>query len=232
MARLASSTGASAAGPAPETGERPQSRVDRRKASTRAALVGAARQFLAEGGRTDVSIQEITDRADVGFGSFYNHFSSKTELFDAAVAATLEYHGQLLDALTADIEDPAEVFAVSVRHTGRLPRSHPVLAQILLNTGLPHLMEDAGLAPRVLRDIHRATESGRFSVRNPAVALVATGGALLGLLKLIDSAPDIDVDEVADELAVGILCLLGLPRDEATELCARPLPPLPPAASG
>jgi len=37
---------------------------------------------------------------------------------------------------------------------------------------------------------------------------------------------------VADELAVGILCLLGLPRDEAIELCARPLPPLPPAASG
>ncbi|HEX4359250.1 MAG TPA: TetR/AcrR family transcriptional regulator [Pseudonocardia sp.] len=210
-----------------EQGERPTSRGGRRKASTRAALITAARQFLAEGSRTDVSIQEITDRADVGFGSFYNHFSSKAELFGAAVAQTLNDHGQLLDALTADLEDPAEVFAVNVRHTGRLPRSRPELASVLMHTGLPYLMEDAGLAPRALRDIHRATESGRFIVRNPSVALVAAGGALLGLLQLIESSPRIDVDEVADELAVGVLCLLGLPREEAVELCARPLPTLP-----
>jgi AcrR family transcriptional regulator len=229
MARRASSSGATRDGEA-DPGERPVSRVARRKAGTRAALVAAARQFLAEDGRTDVSIQEITDRADVGFGSFYNHFSSKPELFEAAVAETLEHHGQLLDALTADLTDPAEVFAVCVRHSGRLPSNRPELARILLHTGLEHLMQDAGLGPRALRDIRRATESGRFTVRHPEVALVATGGSLLGLLKLIDSSPGIDVAEVADELAVGILCLVGLPREDALELCARPLPPLPPTS--
>ena len=63
-------------------------RVDRRKERTRNALLGAARQFLSEG-RTNVSIQEITDAADVGFGSFYNHFESKDALFEAAVGSTL-----------------------------------------------------------------------------------------------------------------------------------------------
>jgi AcrR family transcriptional regulator len=69
-------------------------RLDRRKARTRAALVGAAQRFLADG-KTNVSIQEITDAADVGFGSFYNHFSTKDELFADAVSATLDTWGTL-----------------------------------------------------------------------------------------------------------------------------------------
>ncbi|WP_222110077.1 TetR/AcrR family transcriptional regulator [Streptomyces cupreus] len=64
-------------------------RVDRRKARTRSALVCAAQRLLAEG-RTDVPIQEITEFADIGVGSFYNHFDSKDELFRVAVEETLE----------------------------------------------------------------------------------------------------------------------------------------------
>ena len=45
----------------------PPNRVDRRKERTRSALLRAARRLLAED-RTNVSIQEITDAADVGFG--------------------------------------------------------------------------------------------------------------------------------------------------------------------
>ena len=45
--------------------------------------------------------------ADVGFGSFYNHFSSKAELFEAAVADVLDELGALLDQLSVDVDDPA-----------------------------------------------------------------------------------------------------------------------------
>ncbi len=61
------------------------SRYTRRRQQTRDALLGAARALIAEGRASEASIQEITDRADVGFGSFYNHFDTKAELF--AVAA-------------------------------------------------------------------------------------------------------------------------------------------------
>jgi hypothetical protein len=54
----------------------------------------------AEGGRHDRLA------ADVGFGSFYNHFSSKAELFEAAVEDVLEETGQLLDRLSTDVDDP------------------------------------------------------------------------------------------------------------------------------
>src|SRR4029453_9390396 len=82
-------------------------RLDRRKARTRAALVAAARELLAPRDPAEVSIQEITDTADVGFGSFYNHFESKADLFDSALEDVLEEHGALFDALTPDMEYPA-----------------------------------------------------------------------------------------------------------------------------
>src|SRR3954451_22223733 len=127
-------------------------RVDRRKARTRAALIRAAQTLIAEG-RTNVPILEITQAADVGMGSFYNHFESKEQLFDAAVAEVLDAHGALLDHLTASLDDPAETFACSFRLTGRLFRRRPQESQILLANGIALLSSPLGLAPRALRDI-------------------------------------------------------------------------------
>lgn len=202
-------------------------RLDRRKARTRAALVAAAQRLLAEQGRADVSIQEITEAADVGFGSFYNHFTSKDELFDAAVALTLEEHGALLDSVVGDLEDPAEVFAASVRLTGRLQRIHPQMARILVRTGMTYLTSDGGLAPQVTRDLQAAADSGRLDIDDVHTAVAMVGGALLGVLNLLETRPDLDVGRVTDQLAFRLLCMFGLTRAEAQEIAARPLPSLP-----
>ncbi|MDT7647608.1 MAG: hypothetical protein QOC75_4608 [Pseudonocardiales bacterium] len=61
----------------------------------------------------------------MGLGSFYNHFQSKEELFEAAVEDVLELLGGLLDELTADIDDPVEAFAPSFRLFGRFHRRNP-----------------------------------------------------------------------------------------------------------
>jgi AcrR family transcriptional regulator len=65
---------------APAGGASPANRLDRRKAQTRQALIDAAVRLIAEGRGERASIQEITEAADVGFGSFYNHFPSKEQL--------------------------------------------------------------------------------------------------------------------------------------------------------
>jgi AcrR family transcriptional regulator len=85
-------------------------RLVRRKARTRAALVRAAQAYIAAG-KTNVPILEITEAADVGLGSFYNHFDTKEELFHAAVDDALDAFGAILDELTVGLTDPAEVFA-------------------------------------------------------------------------------------------------------------------------
>ena len=202
------------------------SRLDRRKAQTRAALVAAARTLLRTRDPAEVSIQEITDAADVGFGSFYNHFAAKQDLFAAAMDEVLEEHGAMLDGLTAGIEDPAEVFTVSVRITARFPRSHPELAQILSRSGARYLTAPDGLAPRALRDLQRAREAGRFRFDDPAVALACTGGALLAVLHLaLERRMTEDaVDRAADGLAVNVLRMFGLDEDDARDVAGRPLP--------
>ncbi|MEV2271283.1 TetR/AcrR family transcriptional regulator [Nonomuraea africana] len=200
------------------------SRRERRKSRIRQALIDAARAFLARQGMADVSIQELTEAADVGFGSFYNHFGSKEELFNAAIADVLEEHGQLLDELTADLEDPAEVFAASVRLTGRLVDTHPQIARILTRTGLPYLDSDIGLAPRALRDIRRAMEAGRFRLGNPYVALAGTGGSLLGFLQLWLAHPDLVDEGSPDELAEQLLRMYGMSHEEAHTIAHGPLP--------
>ncbi|MFE1442730.1 TetR/AcrR family transcriptional regulator [Streptomyces sp. NPDC058739] len=204
-------------------------RLDRRKARTRAALIAAAQGFLAAHGRTEVSIQEITEAADVGFGSFYNHFTSKDELFDAAVALTLEEHGVLLESVVGDLQDPAEIFAASVRLTGRLQRTHTQIARILVRTGMPYLTSGSGLAPRAMRDLQAAADDGRLDIDDPHTAVAMVGGALLGVLHLLETRPDLDAEHVSDQLATRLLRMFGMTRAEAQEIASRPLPALPPA---
>ncbi|MGO9222064.1 MAG: TetR/AcrR family transcriptional regulator, partial [Streptosporangiaceae bacterium] len=47
-------------------------------------------RLIAEGRGDRASIAEITEEADIGFGSFYNHFDSKDQLFQTASEEVLE----------------------------------------------------------------------------------------------------------------------------------------------
>ncbi|WP_254206194.1 TetR/AcrR family transcriptional regulator [Nocardia alni] len=203
-----------------------RNRVDRRRERTRNALLGAARKFLSEG-RSTVSIQEITDAADVGFGSFYNHFDSKDQLFDEAVRSALQVYSEMRDGIVALYDDPAEVFAVSFRMTGRMQRQIPEMIRVILNSGLSVLLRDEGLAPRARRDIVAAQEAGRFEPMDPDMAVMAAGGSLLGLLQLLDAQPGADAGALADEMTFHMLRMFGMNKRSAQKLTSTTLPPLP-----
>ncbi|OBI92184.1 TetR/AcrR family transcriptional regulator [Mycobacterium sp. 1245805.9] len=206
-----------------EAQDEPINRLERRKQRTRAALIQAAQALIAAG-KLNVPVLEITQAADVGMGSFYNHFDSKEELFEAAVADVLDAHGALLDQLTDSIEDPAETFACSFRLTGRLFRRRPQESRILLVSGLNLMGSDRGLGPRALRDITAAAAAGRFTVDDPKLAVAVAAGALLGLGKLLQDEPERDDAAAADRVTEDVLRLFGVPTDEAREICRRPLP--------
>ncbi len=202
-----------------------ENRLERRKMRTRAALISAAQTFIAAG-KFNVPVLEITQAADVGMGSFYNHFDSKDELFQAAVNEVLDGLGALLDKLTVEDEDPAETFARSFRLIGRLFRRRPEMSRVLLNSGLAMISADRGLAPRALRDIRFAAQAGRFSVDDPVLALSLAGGALMGMGQLLEDEPERDDAEAADAATRAVLVMFGVPADEAADICGRPLPNL------
>ncbi|HEX2893669.1 MAG TPA: TetR/AcrR family transcriptional regulator [Marmoricola sp.] len=204
--------------------ERPN-RVERRKARTRAALVRAAQHLIAEG-RTHVSILEITQAADVGMGSFYNHFETREQLFEAAVEDVLDAYGEVLDRATAHLEDPAEVFAASFRLTGRLHRREPELSRVLLVNALRLMSAPNGLAPRARRDIEAADREGRFHVDDLDVAVTMAAGAVMALGQLLHDQPDRDVEVTTDHVAESLLRMFGMRAADARRVISRPLPEL------
>ena len=187
------------------------SRLDRRKARTHQALIDAAVRLIAEGRGERASIQEITEEADIGFGSFYNHFESKTQLFQDASEQVLERWGQLADHAGAGITDPAERLAVGLRLSGRLGWSHPDIARFLTGAGLGALETPKGLAPRALRDIRAGQAASRFSFPDADIALSAVAGGLLGLLTVHQRHPGRIDEATVDRLSEALLRLLGLP---------------------
>jgi AcrR family transcriptional regulator len=198
-------------------------RLERRKALTRAALISAAQSFIAAG-NVNVPILEITQAADVGLGSFYNHFESKEELFEAAVGEVFELLGALLDQLTVDVEDPAEVFAQSFRLFGRFHRRNPDMSKVFLSCGLAMLGSDRGLAPRLRRDIEEGVRSGRFTARDLDLTVTVIAGAGLGLGQFIHDHPGRDDAEATDQLTEELLRLLGVPARQAQRIIRLPLP--------
>ncbi|WP_123027484.1 TetR/AcrR family transcriptional regulator [Mycolicibacterium stellerae] len=198
-------------------------RLERRKQRTREALLQAAQAFIAAG-KLNAPILEITQAADVGMGSFYNHFASKDELFAAAVTDVLDSQGEFLDRLTESLSDPAERFACRFRLCGRLFRRRPQESRIMLSIGLSLLSSDLGLAPRAKRDIIAASSAGRFKVHDPEIALAVAGGALLGLGQLLLEQPDRDDAQATDDVTRDVLRLFGMTAKQAQHLTSRPLP--------
>lgn len=196
----------------------------RRRLRTRAALLEAARELLAAG-REDASIKEITARAGVGFGSFFNHFpGGKDELWFAAVMEVLDGYAEWLRGATEDATDPAERFARSFRLTGRLALDRPDLLAPVLTRGTEVLFLDGGVRAAAMEDLTAGVDAGRFVALDPEIHLVTVGGALLGLVRLVATAPERASTEVIDAAATSVLRMLGLDAAEAEELCALGLP--------
>ncbi|MFJ5270847.1 TetR/AcrR family transcriptional regulator [Streptomyces sp. NPDC088358] len=201
-----------------------RNRFERRRAETRQALVRAARQILAECGGVGASVHAIAERADVGLGSFYNHFTGKPDLFDVAVADALEEYAQAVDQRLHGVEDPAERLAGGVRLSVRMAESYPEIMQMLCHSQLGRICAGDGLAPRAKRDVEEGMAAGRFTVVDPVIALTVLNGSLLALLELWCKRPEADSDRAAGTMAEMILHMLGLSPDEARDVARRPLP--------
>ena len=84
-----------------------------RSKESRQRLLDAAFKLMAERGMDGVVINEITEAADVGFGSFYNHFESRDAIYNA-----LMQPDRLLDDVTHDLAADTQTRAATAEATG------------------------------------------------------------------------------------------------------------------
>jgi AcrR family transcriptional regulator len=199
----------------------PSDRQARRRRQTRTRLVRAAAALFARQSVDKTRINEITDEADVGFGSFYNHFKSKEEIVGAVLRETLAAQGAAVAALTAGLADPAEVVAVAHRHFVELARTDPDWACLLIRLDVSQKLAFGALGPFAERDIAAGIKAGRFRVANRRIARLDAGGALLSVMRdVLDGRAPRDAGRLHAE---GVLRLLGLKPEDAVEVARRPM---------
>lgn len=201
-------------------------RGERRRQETRAKLVRAAHQLMARNGIDATTIQEITDSADVGFGSFYNHFESKTAVVQAIMDETVEGYGEALDHIADAVQDPAEILAASVRYVVMRGCEDTAWGWFLIRASLPMEALRVGLGRRLARDVRSGMEAGRFRAGDVTHTTLAIAGSTLSMLAArLQGEIGADAPEAAAAIA---LKLAGLPARRAAAIANRPLPELPP----
>ena len=201
-------------------------REHRGSAALRARLLRGAHVALLRSGVDAAGIGDIAAAAGVSTTAFHRCFPSKESLVQALVAEVVGGNGVAVEQAVGTCEDPAAAVAAFVRQTVRMTERDPLLA--CLATG-PHGLAEAltdDFSRRVLRSLSRGVWVGRFPVASALVQLCAIRGAVLEVLRgrlrgLLPAA-------ATDELAAGVLQMLGLSADEAAAIATEPLPAVEP----
>jgi AcrR family transcriptional regulator len=161
----------------------------------------------------------------VAVGSFYNYFATKDELLAAMLEQALGEERRALESRQAQVTDPAEVISIAHRHLIRMADSDPDLAWLLVRLEVSHDVATSVLREAARRDLQRGMDAGRFTVGNPDLAITASGGALLAVLR--SQLAGERAEQADSEHAEGVLRAFGLDPREAAEIVRRPLPALP-----
>jgi AcrR family transcriptional regulator len=172
-----------------------------------------------------VTIEDITEAADISRRSFYHHFESKNEVLIPIAQARSKALNRRLDRLVMTIEDPAEGMATALRHGLREIPSDPLCRWFALHSGFPAERLHEGFGESALRDVIRATQAGRFHVENQKVLRQLLPGAFIAILtaRFEGKLDDEDLDDAVEH----VLRMFGVERAEAKRIAHVPLCPLP-----
>lgn len=186
-----------------------------RRQRTRQRILKAARAVVARRGLEGASVLEVTERAAIGFGSFYNHFGGKEELFQALATELRAELEAVWAGLAARHPDPLAFLAVALRELFARLRREPEWAWSLYRSA-PYLLN----APASFRTLADAIRAGIDSRRLPlGDAEAATGVFLGGLLSLIAAnLTQPPSEQSPEQLAALCLLPLGVAPEEALAL--------------
>jgi AcrR family transcriptional regulator len=202
----------------------PIGRFARRRQQNREALLRAASSVMSEKGMDGATMLEIAERADVGAGTVYNYFKSKDELAIAVLEEMMHSLALRIDHTTRNFKDPAQVYAFGVR-TVLETATTDVRWKQLLNRS--EVIADAlfrRMGPFAIHDLQRATDAGRFQIRDAAVVFRMASHAIVGISLAITTGES--SKKARDEAVVHLLCMNGMGAEAAFELAMRPRPHL------
>lgn len=193
-----------------------RNRSSRTRDNTRRKLIEAAFKVMSAKGIDGTAIADITEAADVGFGSFYNHFSSKTEIASAVFAHRARELAAVTDVIARTEPDAAVAAAYSQKAFLALVIDDPVWGWFMIRAHIALPEVDAAFSQQCEEAVRRGQAQGRFSIQcvDTAVSVLLSG--LIGVSRWILSggAPRSAMNDTVECL----LRMLGVPPEEALRL--------------
>lgn len=197
------------------------SRRTRSRENTRMKLVDAAQRVMSEKGVEATTIADITDSADVGFGSFYNHFASKDEIVSAIVTGRANAFIAMVRVIMANERDISTGLAFNIKSFLSQAIADPIWGWFVVRAqGLVPQIDDL-LRSEIKKDLQRGVREGGYDIDVETASRI-TLGALLSVMRAIlegTASPD-----AIRETAEYLLRLYGVPAGKARELSCLPLP--------
>ena len=187
-------------------------------------MLESARDLVAERGSDRISIQEITKRADVATGTYYNYFETKRDIFVAVALHLRSQMQQDLEPVRNKIKDPAMRVTITLRFYFNQAFSHYEWREFTKNTGLSRELVLHQPEEEALHDIKEGIKGGRFRVDDPSF----TQSLIIGMVKhVISQIESGEANEACIDFAIrSILQMLGLPELVSQALTQTPLPPI------
>ncbi len=180
------------------------SRHERRRQQTHELLIQTAVQLVLEKGFDAISIQDITDRADLGRGTFYIHFKDKEEVVWSAIQGLAleleqEVHQQYKDA----IPDQPEYYGLLniFRHIDKNRDLYQVSFSRRGSAALTKRLQDL-LAASLLSDLQEypILRDPNSDVPNEIIAQMMTGLITHMVIWWLDTPNDYTAEQMAGML--------------------------------
>jgi AcrR family transcriptional regulator len=158
------------------------SRTARRQAQTRADLIKAAREIIAELGVEALRVSDVTQRADVAFGTFYNQFKTKDDIVEAVVAETIVGLAQSVEE-SQEFGDPAEALVASTRAIVRIAYEDPPLARLLVKLEQAESRFERIIRPQAGALLERGVAEGSFVIDDLETTLTMSIAAAFEVIR-------------------------------------------------
>lgn len=196
--------------------------ISRVRIRTRNKLIAAAREVMARRGVARATIAEITEAADVGIGSFYNHFESKEELALAVFSTLTDEIAHILDDITDTTPDIALAVVFVHRTLIAWARRDPVWGWFMVHGDYALRQMHAAFHSRAINGIAIGVRAKRFDVGDPYVVATVITAGMAGIVRM--ELEGRGSSDLAFDFAETVLKILGLPPDEARALARHPMP--------
>jgi len=197
-------------------------RASRKRARTRGELVAAAERLVAQRGLDALSIDEITEAADVAKGTFYTHFQDKDDLANAIAGQMRMELEARITSLNAGVSDAGLRMVNGLSTVLSFAIHQPVRARAMIRLIPSAADPDMPINAGIRRDVARGVDSGVFQVPSVGAAVVATIGAIMSALIRL-SQPGRPIDDphgFATQVIEIVLAGLGVSRREAQRLAS------------